>query len=69
MQINSAKELDVYKKAYEISTDTWLDYACDCGYLAREKHAELATRITEVGKMLGSMLRNPDPFILKLSDL
>jgi four helix bundle protein len=46
-------------------TDTWLDYARDCGYLAVEKHAELANAVVEVGKMLGSMLNNPEPFLLK----
>jgi four helix bundle protein len=124
MQINSAKDLEVYKKAYAVSmqifqlsklwpaeekyslidqvrrssrsvcsnlreawakrryeahfisklsdydgenseTDTWLDYARDCGYLAEDKHAELTGQIIEVGKMLGGMLRNPDPFLLK----
>ncbi len=124
MQINSAKDLEVYKKAYSVSmeifqlskswpveekyslidqvrrssrsvcsnlreawakrryeahfisklsdcdgenseTDTWLDYAQDCGYLAEERHAVLVSHITEVGKMLGGMLRNPDPFLLK----
>ena len=127
MRINSAKDLEVYKKAYALSmaifhlskewpkdekysltdqvrrssrsvcsnlreawakrryeahfisklsdcdgenseTDTWLDYARDCGYLAVEKHAELASEVVEVGKMLGSMLNNPAPFLLK-SDL
>jgi len=124
MQINSAKELEVYKKAYAVSmeifclskpwpadekysltdqvrrssrsvcsnlreawakrryeahfisklsdcdgenseTDTWLDYLRDCGYLVEEKHAELTGQITEVGKMLGGMLRNPEPLLLK----
>ena len=124
MRINSAKDLDVYKKAYAISmeifhlskgwpvdekyslidqirrssrsvcsnlreawakrryeahfisklsdcdgenseTDTWLDYARDCGYLAVNKHAELSDSIVEVGRMLGSMLNNPQPFLLK----
>jgi four helix bundle protein len=51
-------------------TDTWLDYARDCGYLVTEKHAELTHEITEIGKMLGSMLNNPAPFLLKsTSDL
>lgn len=49
-------------------TDTWLDYARDCGYLTIEKHAELVNAVVEVGKMLGSMLNNPEPFLLK-SDL
>ena len=46
-------------------TDTWLDYAKDCGYISVAKHAELISISVEVGKMLGSMLRNPYPFLLK----
>jgi four helix bundle protein len=46
-------------------TDTWLDYARDCGYLTSEKHVELHGKATEVGRMLGSMLNNPAPFLLK----
>jgi len=124
MRINSAKDLDVYKKAYALSmsifhlskewpkdekyslidqvrrssrsicsnlreawakrryeahfisklsdcdgenseTDTWLDYARDCGYMSIDQHAELVKDVTEVGKMLGSMLNNPTPFLLK----
>jgi four helix bundle protein len=124
MQINSAKDLEVYKKAYSVSmeifrlskswppeekysltdqirrssrsvcsnlreawanrryeahfisklsdcdgenseTDTWLDYARDCGHLAMEKHAELTKQVVEVGRMLGGMLNNPTPFLLK----
>jgi four helix bundle protein len=124
VQINSAKDLDVYKKAYALSmeifhlsktwpaeekysltdqirrssrsvctnlreawskrryeahfvsklsdcdgengeTDTWLDYARDCGYITTEKHDELTTEVSGVGKMLGSMLNNPAPFLIK----
>lgn len=46
-------------------TDTWLDYARDCGCLTNEKHAELTKNIIEIGKMLGGMLNNPEPFLLK----
>ncbi|MDK2858656.1 MAG: hypothetical protein PWQ89_1775 [Verrucomicrobiota bacterium] len=46
-------------------TDTWLDYARDCGYLNVETHAELTRDVVEVGKMLGGMLNNPEPFLLK----
>jgi len=125
MRINSAKDLDVYKKTYALSmdifhlskswpaeekyslsdqirrssrsvcsnlreawakrryeahfisklsdsdgenseTDTWLDYARDCGYISVEKHADLTSQIKEVGKMLGGMLNNTVPFLLKL---
>jgi four helix bundle protein len=46
-------------------SDTWLDYARDCGYLSSEKHEVLTSAIVEVGKMLGAMLNNPQPFLLK----
>ena len=123
MQLNSAKDLEVYKKAYMVSmeiyrlskawpieerysltgqvrrssrsvcsnlreawakrryeahfvsklsdcdgenseTDTWLDYARDCGYLSEETHRVLASLVSEVGKMLGAMLSTPQPFLL-----
>ncbi|MDP6490854.1 MAG: four helix bundle protein [Kiritimatiellia bacterium] len=46
-------------------TDTWLDYARDCGYISTEKHKDLASKCASVGAMLGSMIRNPGPFIQK----
>jgi len=46
-------------------TDTWLDFAKHCGYLAEADHQRLATECREVGKMLGSMLNNPVPFLIK----
>jgi len=122
MQINSAKDLEVYKRAYAVSmdifllsrswppeekysltdqirrssrsvcsnlreawakrryeahfisklsdcdgenseTDTWLDYARDCGYIVADEHKKITGSVSEVGKMLGGMLRNPTPFI------
>jgi four helix bundle protein len=45
-------------------TQVWLDFARDCGYLSAEQHNQLANRCLEVGKMLGSMIRNPEKFIL-----
>jgi four helix bundle protein len=124
MRINSAKELEVYKRAYNLAmeifeisksfpseekysltsqirrssrsvclnlreawakrryvahfiskltdcdgenseTDSSLDFAVDCEYISKEKHIELTTRNREVGKMLGSMLNNPNPFLIK----
>ena len=123
MQINSAKDLIVYKKAYALSmeiyklskrwpsdekyaltdqvrrssrsvcanlreawakrryhahfiskltdcdgenseTDTWLDYAKDCDYISSEQHMLLISAVEEIGKMLGSMLKNPESFLL-----
>jgi four helix bundle protein len=124
MQIKSAKELEVYKKSYQMAmevfelsktfpaeeryalssqirrssrsiamnlreawakrryeahfiskltdcdgenseTDTSLDFAQDCGYISKEQHEHLTGLCNEIGKMLGSMLRNPEPFLIK----
>jgi four helix bundle protein len=46
-------------------TDTWLDFARDCGYLSKAEHAGLTADCREVGAMLGGMLGNPTPFLLK----
>ena len=122
MQINSAKELNVYQKGYQLAmlifqlskkfpveekfaltsqilrssrsvclnlreawakrryaahfvskltdsdgelneTDSSLDFAKDCGYITPQQHEELAALGQEVGRMLGSMIKNPDPFL------
>jgi four helix bundle protein len=124
MRINSAKDLEVYKKAYalamqifEISkrfppeeryaltnqirrssrsvclnlreawakrryeahfinkltdcdgenseTDSSLDFALDCCYITAEEHKSLTNQTTEIGKMFGSMINNPDSFLIK----
>jgi len=46
-------------------TDTWLDFAYDCGYLKRNDHSRLTEECRSVGKMLGSMLKKPAKFLLK----
>jgi len=43
-------------------TDTWLDFATDCGYLSEPRKEMLARSSREVGAMLGSMINNPEPF-------
>jgi four helix bundle protein len=43
-------------------TDTSLDFASDCGYLSPEEHVDLVAQSQEVGRMLGSMIRNPKSF-------
>jgi len=45
-------------------TDTSLDFAKDCEYISPAEHLELTQKCTEIGKMLGSMIHNPDPFLL-----
>ena len=46
-------------------TDTSLDFARDCEYITLEKNRELSAVCAEVGRMLGTMIRNPAPFLLR----
>ena len=45
-------------------TDSCLDFAVDCGYLSQAEHQDLTTRTSEIGRMLGSMIRSPEKFLL-----
>ncbi len=47
-------------------TDTSLDFALACEYITATRHAELAALNVEVGKMLTSMLKNPENWLLKV---
>ena len=44
-------------------TDTSLDFAKDCCYITQSEHTELVSSCKEVGKMLGTMIKNPDGFL------
>jgi four helix bundle protein len=44
-------------------TDSSLDFARDCEYISIQKHAELSGLCCDIGKMLGAMMRNPQPFL------
>ncbi len=46
-------------------TDTWLDFAKDCGYLSASDYSNLSNDCREIGAMLGSMIINPQPFLLQ----
>ncbi len=45
-------------------TQVWLDFARDCGYLTAVQHDELAAVCSEIGRMLGTMMNNPTPFLI-----
>src|SRR6266480_7942380 len=45
-------------------TDSSLDFAEDCRYITSEEHTELATLCQEIGRMLGSMIKNPGSFLI-----
>ena len=123
MRINSAKELTVYKKAFELGhlafeltckfpkeevyaltsqlrrssrsvclnlreawakrryrahfvskltdcdgesneTDSALDFALAHGYITQHEHRRATALCCEVGRMLGAMINNPDPFLI-----
>ena len=46
-------------------TDTWLDYAKDCGYIDKDLHEKLTAECRSVGSMLGAMIKTPTPFVQK----
>ena len=45
-------------------TDTWLDFAKDCGYISSEDHVRLTVECKHVGAMLGKMINNSTPFLI-----
>jgi four helix bundle protein len=48
-------------------TLVWLDFALSCKYISTEAHKELVQKNSEIGKMLGAMIKYPDKFIIKKS--
>jgi len=44
-------------------TDSSLDFSKDCGYITLEQRQEMAGHCQQVGKMLGSRINNPRPFL------
>ena len=45
-------------------TDSSLDFARDCRYINGDEHDELTSLCREIGKMLGSMIKTPGPFLI-----
>jgi four helix bundle protein len=45
-------------------TQVWLDFPLDCGYMSAARQTQLRKGYEEVGKMLGSMILNPERFSL-----
>ena len=45
-------------------TDTWFDFAKDCGYISVEEHERLISDCKEIGAMLGAMLSKPGAFLV-----
>ncbi len=47
-------------------TDSSLDFARDCEYIAVGEHRELTALCAEVGRMLGSMIQSPEGFLISV---
>ncbi len=45
-------------------TDSSLDFARDCRYISPEQHAELVSKCEQIGRMLGSMMKNASSFLI-----
>ena len=45
-------------------TNTWIDYAKDCGYISVEQHVHLVEESEGVGRMIGKMLKDPSSFLI-----
>ncbi len=43
-------------------TDTWLDFAKDCGYITNEGHDKMIKRNKRIGQMLGNMINKTETF-------
>jgi len=62
-------ELTARRDGENSETDTWLDFALDCGYIEQSDHLHLTTECKEIGSMLGSMLKKPRTFLRFKSDI
>lgn len=46
-------------------TDVWLEFSLACNYITEEESTILQTKNTEVGKMIGYMIQNPQKYCLR----
>ena len=44
-------------------TQVWLEFAHGCGYLSQESQGRLVAGYEELGRMIGSMMENPEKFM------
>lgn len=49
----------------QLETQHWLGTAMDCGYITDQEAKNFLTKCQSIGKMLGSMINNPDSFCKK----
>jgi len=44
-------------------TETWIDFSFACKYINADEKKYLAEAYTEIGKLIGYMIQNPDKFL------
>lgn len=54
--------------AEQMETQHWIETALDCGYLTQEQGNQLRGQLSEIGRMLNSMMRKADQFCGTLTD-
>jgi four helix bundle protein len=54
--------------AEQLETQHWMDVALDCGYLTQEQHTLLLANLSEIGKMLHSMVAKASQFCGAMDD-
>ena len=50
----------------QAETQHWIDTALACEYISSEVHSTLLTQCKEIGRILGSMIANPEKFCRRL---
>lgn len=46
-------------------TQVWLDFSLGCGYISQDDYKRLTSGYEDVGKMLSSMMNQPEKFCFK----
>jgi four helix bundle protein len=46
----------------QAETQHWLDTSYECAYISADEHQCLLEKCKEIGRMLGGMMSNPEPF-------
>jgi four helix bundle protein len=48
--------------AEQLETQHWIETACDCGYVTEEQKEQVLALLSEIGRMLHSMIAKADQF-------
>lgn len=60
MKIRTHKDLEVYRLAFTIETQSWLDFSLSCSYMTSEDHLELYRTHNQIIGKLVNMSLHPD---------